>query len=58
MLVSFSSTSLHASACLRRRLKASSTNAEKVVSSLAAASSASAARETSMETHFALFTDA
>ena len=58
MLLSFSSTSLHASACLRRRLSASSTSAEKVVSSLAAASSASAAREASMATHFVLFTDA
>ena len=58
MLVSFSSTPLHASACLRRRFSASSTRAEKVVSSLAAASSASAARETLMVTHFVLFTDA
>ncbi len=57
-MVSFSSTPLHASACLRRRLSASSTNAEKVVSSLAAASSASATRETSMVTHFVLFIDA
>jgi len=56
MLVSFSSTSLHAP-CLRKRLKASSTNAEKVVPSLAAASSASVTREASTVTHFAFFTD-
>jgi hypothetical protein len=53
MLASFSSTSLHASACLRRRLRASSTRAEKVVPSLAAASSASVTREASMVMHFA-----
>ena len=58
MLVSLSSTPLHDSPCLRRRLNASSTSAEKAMPSLAAASSASARREASMVTHFALFTDA
>ena len=56
MPASFSSTPLHASDCLKRRLKASSTRAESGVPSLAAASSASARREASMVTHFVFFT--
>jgi hypothetical protein len=58
MLVSLSSTPLHASACLRRRLRASSTRAEKAMPSLAAVSSASARREASIVMHFVLFIDA
>jgi len=57
MLASFSSTPLHASDCLRRRLKASSTRAESGMPSLAAASSASARSAASTETDTFRFTE-
>jgi len=57
MPASFSSTPLHASGCLRRSLRASSTRAEKAMPSLAAVSSASVTREASTVTHFVFFTD-